>query len=151
MRKFKLRKINFKEFLITYFVTDNSKEELKTEDIWHKHDSSIAVFTLLAVTTISLLWVSMGHLRPYLRSSEDIIYNTFYAESEPDKSQGKLININTAGKTELIEIEGIGEKLADRILDYRYENGKFNSIYDLLEIEGLSRATLEKIMDKITI
>ena len=151
MKKFKLKKINVKEFLITYFVTDKCKDELNVEDVWHKHDSAVAVFTLLAVTTISLLWVSMGHLRPYFRSSEDFIYNTFYADSEPVESQEKPININKAGKTELVEIEGIGEKLADRILNYRYENGEFESIYDLLEVEGLSRSSLEKIMDKITI
>ncbi len=151
MKKFNFKKINIKEFLITYFVTDKCKEELEIKDVCHKHDSAIAVFTTLAVAIISMLWISMGYLRPYFRSSEDFIYNTLYADSEPDESKGKPININKAGKTELVEIEGIGEKLADRILNYRYENGDFESIYDLLEVEGLSRSTLEKIMDKITL
>ena len=151
MKKLKFKKINVKELLITYFVTDKSDETLDTTDVWHKHDSALTVFALLSVITISLLWFSMGNLHPFLRDSDDKIYNAIYANSKPDGSAGAPININKAGKAELMEIDGIGEKLADRILNYRYKHGDFESIYDLLEVEGLSRSTLEKIMDKITL
>ncbi|HIX48852.1 MAG TPA: helix-hairpin-helix domain-containing protein, partial [Candidatus Mediterraneibacter caccavium] len=47
------------------------------------------------------------------------------------------VNINTAGKEELMTLTGIGEAKAQSILDYREEHGKFGSIEDLMLIEGI--------------
>ena len=47
------------------------------------------------------------------------------------------VNINTAGKDELMTLTGIGEAKAQSILDYREEHGKFGSIEDLMLIEGI--------------
>jgi competence ComEA-like helix-hairpin-helix protein len=65
-------------------------------------------------------------------------------------SLGK-ININTADKLTLKLIPGVGEKLAERILDYRKENKRFNELEDLRQIKGFSRRTLEKARDLIFI
>ena len=58
-------------------------------------------------------------------------------------SLGK-ISINTADKLTLKLIPGVGEKLADRILAYRKENGKFSEPEDLRNVKGFSNRTLEK-------
>jgi competence ComEA-like helix-hairpin-helix protein len=65
-------------------------------------------------------------------------------------SLGK-ININTADNLTLKLIPGVGEKLAQRILDYRKENGKFSEPEDLRNIKGFSNRTLEKARDLIFI
>jgi competence protein ComEA len=65
-------------------------------------------------------------------------------------SLGK-INVNTADKQTLKLIPGVGEKLAQRILDYRRENGKFLQPEDLGRIKGLHNRTLEKARDMIII
>ena len=61
------------------------------------------------------------------------------------------ININTAGKEELMTLTGIGEAKAQSILDYREEHGKFGSIEDLMLIEGIKEGVFNKIKEDITI
>ena len=61
------------------------------------------------------------------------------------------ININTAGKDELMTLTGIGETKAESILEYREENGKFESIEELMQIEGIKEGVFNKIKDDITI
>lgn len=61
------------------------------------------------------------------------------------------ININTAGKEELMTLTGIGEAKAQSILDYREEHGRFGSIEDLMQIEGIKEGVFNKIKEDITI
>ena len=61
------------------------------------------------------------------------------------------VNINTAGKEELMTLTGIGEAKAQSILDYREEHGKFGSIEDLMLIEGIKEGIFNKIKEDITI
>lgn len=61
------------------------------------------------------------------------------------------VNINTAGKDELMTLTGIGEAKAGSILRYREENGRFESIEELMEIEGIKEGVFNKIKDDITI
>ena len=61
------------------------------------------------------------------------------------------VNINTAGKEELMTLTGIGEAKAQSILDYREEHGQFGSIEDLMLIEGIKEGVFNKIKEDITI
>ena len=61
------------------------------------------------------------------------------------------ININIASKEELTTITGIGESKAPSIIDYRDENGNFNTIDDLKNISGIGDALFEKIKEYITV
>ncbi|MGD2295488.1 MAG: helix-hairpin-helix domain-containing protein [Candidatus Aminicenantes bacterium] len=61
------------------------------------------------------------------------------------------ININTASLTELQNLPRIGEKVAQRIIDFRKENGKFTKITDLLKVKGIGEKIFEQIKDKITV
>jgi competence protein ComEA len=64
---------------------------------------------------------------------------------------GDKIDINKATKAELSQLTGIGDKYAQRIIEYRQKNGKFNKIEDLLNIKGIGKKTLLKNKDKIII
>lgn len=59
------------------------------------------------------------------------------------------VNINTAGVSELDGLPGIGPVLAQRIVDWRTENGPFRSAEDLLNVEGIGRSTLENLQNCI--
>ena len=66
-----------------------------------------------------------------------------------DETSGRL-NINTATKQQLLDLPGIGEVTAERILLYRKENGNFSSIEDLLAIKGMSKRKIEILRPLIT-
>lgn len=65
-------------------------------------------------------------------------------------TRGK-ININIAGKEELMTLPGIGEAKAEKILRYREEHGAFRSIEDVMQIEGIKEGVFNKIKEDITI
>lgn len=60
------------------------------------------------------------------------------------------VNINTAEVWLLESLPGIGETLAQRIVDYRIANGYFQSVDDLKQVDGIGASVFEKIKDKIT-
>jgi competence ComEA-like helix-hairpin-helix protein len=60
------------------------------------------------------------------------------------------LNINTATKLQLMDLPGIGEVTAERILKYREETGKFATIEDLRAIKGISKNKLEHLKPIIT-
>ncbi len=60
------------------------------------------------------------------------------------------LNINTATKLQLMDLPGIGEVTAERILKYREETGKFTAIEDLRAIKGISKNKLERLRPMIT-
>lgn len=64
--------------------------------------------------------------------------------------QGK-ISINTASKEELMTLKGIGDAKAQRIIDYRNNNGYFEKIEDILNVSGIGESIFNKIKDNIEI
>ena len=47
------------------------------------------------------------------------------------------LDINTASAEEFVKVKGIGAKKAERIISYRKEHGKFNSVEDLKNVKGI--------------
>ena len=61
------------------------------------------------------------------------------------------VNINTAGADELMRLDGIGEKLAGRIIADREENGAFARIEDITRVSGIGEITYMGICEDITV
>jgi competence protein ComEA len=66
-------------------------------------------------------------------------------------AQSGKININQATAEQLDGLEGIGSTRAKAIVQYREQNGPFQSVDDLLQVKGIGPKLLEAIRDRITV
>ncbi len=62
-----------------------------------------------------------------------------------------LVNINSADKSALMTLPGIGEGKADKIIDYREKNGVFKCPEDIMLVAGIKEGLYNKIKDKICV
>lgn len=120
--------------------------------------------TILLVVVILSFVALIGH---YLISSSKVtlnINNVIKEKNEQNVSENEEeihektnsepldfapINLNDATEVQLIQIPGIGEILAERIVDYRDENGSFKDISELTNVDGISEGKLESIKKHI--
>lgn len=70
-------------------------------------------------------------------------------ENKEESDTNKKININTATKEELDTLPGIGESTAQKIINYRKENGKFSNIEEIKEVSGIGESKFENIKELI--
>ena len=68
-----------------------------------------------------------------------------------DQEKNEKININTATQTELETLPGIGPSTSLKIVNYRQEHGKFQSIEDIKEVSGIGDAKYENIKNLICV
>jgi competence protein ComEA len=61
------------------------------------------------------------------------------------------INLNTATLEELMTLDRIGPKYAQRIIDYRETNGPFEKIEDIMKVKGIGPKTFEANKDRLTV
>lgn len=69
----------------------------------------------------------------------------------PLNNSTQTININKATEKEFETLPGIGPSLASKIIEYRNQNGKFESIEDIKNVNGIGDNKYEKIKDLITV
>ncbi|MBR5047661.1 MAG: helix-hairpin-helix domain-containing protein [Eubacterium sp.] len=71
--------------------------------------------------------------------------------SDDSSRKDKRVNINLAGKEDLMTLHGIGESRALAIIAYREEHGGFSSVEELKEVEGIGDGIYQKIKNTIRI
>ena len=81
----------------------------------------------------------------------DLSHIELYVPREGEEQSPQKIDINRAEPWLLEALPGIGETLAQRIVDYRDDNGSFKRIEDLLKVSGIGEGTFENIKDFITV
>ena len=77
--------------------------------------------------------------------------NNSYSNTDEGKNVNSKVNINTASKEELDTLPGIGPSTAEKIINYRKENGKFKSIEGIKDVSGIGDSKYENIKDMIEI
>lgn len=61
------------------------------------------------------------------------------------------VDLNSATEVELETLDGVGPVLAGAIVQWRTENGPFQSVEDLLDVSGIGEATLAGLRDQVTV
>ena len=114
--------------------------------------------------SINLAYVLEDGQKIYIPSQEDKENNeqkqyittesgdtTNIKENSKIEGENEKVNINTANQSELETLPGIGPSLASRIIEYREQNGKFNSIEELKNVKGIGDAKFEDLKNSATI
>ena len=88
----------------------------------------------------------------YVTSSGGVVHEDVTSDvNEQVKSTSGKVNINTATQTELESLPGIGPSTSLKIVNYREENGRFESIEQIKEVSGIGDAKYENIKDLICV
>lgn len=90
--------------------------------------------------------VGEATVAPPTAASKSSTARTPTAQAPPGK-----ININTATLEQLDTLPGIGPAIAQRIIDYRTQNGDFKKIDDLKKVRGIGDAMFDQIKDLVTL
>ena len=95
--------------------------------------------------TINLAEPLLDGQHIHIPTKEIVFQETFAGRN------GNSINLNTADETELQKIKGVGPAISKRIIDFREQNGNFESIEDVKKVRGIGEKTFEKMKDSITV
>ena len=93
---------------------------------------------VLFLVAVALVGVGTNYLVKYFSGGETV--------ASFSRDLGK-IDLNSADKRLLMAISGIGEKLADRIIEYRQKHEGFSDLNELKDIKGVSDAKFVKIKE----
>ncbi len=104
------------------------------------------IYSLTEDDTIQALLSDAG-----IKPDADLNYIKIYIPQEDENQSPQKINLNRAESWLLEALPGIGEVTAQKIVDYRNENGSFNRIEDLLQVKGIGEGTFDKTKDYITV
>lgn len=108
------------------------------------------------LTNINLAYILEDGEKIYIPKKGELLNTIEEASSTYESSlsaslKNNKININKATQTELETIPGVGPSTAIKIINYRNENGKFNSIEDIKNVSGIGDAKYEKIKNYISV
>lgn len=84
-------------------------------------------------------------VRPTPAASAAALPDVSPGGTQPTAGSPISVNLNTASVQELVELPGIGETLAGRIVSYREENGPFLRVDQIMAVSGIGPGTYEKL------
>ncbi len=118
----------------------------------NKYVNSAAEFQAVTKVSDSLLKVISPYFKfpDWVRNKKE--KNISFEIERQSKAQNKIIlDINSAGKEDLMKIYGIGDKISDRILEQKNKLGAFVSMEQMHDIWGLSEEIIDKLKSSFAV
>lgn len=91
----------------------------------------------------------MHYIIPKIGESVKMNSDDSVVSNNADENKEAKININTASIEELDKLPGVGEATANKIVNYRSENGDFKTIEELKDVNGIGDKKFEEMKDLI--
>lgn len=110
----------------------------------------ICVAAFVVLTGVAYMSFKGHNADMFLKAGEEV-FEIPLAQSSNKLDEPLIININTATSNELEMLEGIGETIAARIIEYREQNGLFGNISDIKNVKGIGDKIFENIKNNIVI
>lgn len=91
--------------------------------------------------------------RTYVQKDKDSTGQNMSPQPQAEASQpeSQLIDLNAADVSQLQTLKGVGPVTAQRIIDYRGQIGRFESVDQLMEVKGIGAKTLAKFRDQVCV
>ena len=86
----------------------------------------------------------------FVLTAGDIVFAQ-KARGKPPSAAPAVVNLNTATATQIATLPGVGEKAAQRIIEYREKNGGFKKIEELMNVKGIGEKSFLKLKPLITV
>src|SRR5262245_60630683 len=86
----------------------------------------------------------------FVVTARDIVFAQKPA-GKPAPAVPAVVNLNTATATQIATLPGVGEKAAQRIIEYREKNGGFKKIEELMNVKGIGEKSFLKLKPLITV
>ena len=86
----------------------------------------------------------------FVATSGDVVFAQ-KAAGKPAAAAPAVVNLNTATATQIATLPGVGEKAAQRIIEYREKNGGFKKIEELMNVKGIGEKSFLKLKPLITV
>ena len=111
--------------------------------IYFKGENVIFIFDS-GISIQEISWYTEHIIKDY--NNNDIIFSDLYINSSLTK-----ISLNKGTIEDFKTLNGIGDSIAQRIIDYRNQNGPFTKIEEIMNVKGISQTIFNKIKDSICV
>ena len=114
-----------------------------------KHEL-LLIAAAMFITAVVLLY-SVADSPEYNNLEAVPISNVTFRNVETTAAPSGIVNINTADLPELMTLEEIGESKANAIIEYREKNGRFRTVEEITNVNGIGPIILPKNIHRITV
>lgn len=123
------------------------EEGTRLYQVIQKAGGALETADLSKINLASIVKDEQKIIVPYIENKEDKVNDN----SANVQAGVRLVNINTASEAELQTLNGIGASTAKKIVDYRNQNGDFNTVEEIMNVSGIGQSKFDSIKNDITV